>query len=495
MRYKALIVALATSVVTACAGAGAGPEAPGAAGDEPRDNEATRAASVALVQAGLAEGEDAEAQYEEAMTNALDAIEQMPDNAKGYLIAGQAAVGLEDYVRADTMFEQAQELYPPYEDQIVVEREQGWADAYNLGAAALNEGDLDTALQYFQGANRLYQGRPEARVALGSVHVQQGDFEAAAEAYTSALEILNAPPPEGMEEEQLAEWDQQRQEVSFHAADLLAQTGDFAQAADILQEFLAEHEEQLDSETQLRARTALAGFLAQAGRAEEAEEIYTDLLSREDLTAHEYFQAGIGFFNTGDFERAADAFGTAAEMNPYNRDALLNLVQALYSQAVEMEELEETPERNEELRTIYERIIDMAEEVRELDPLNRNVLSFMLRAYRAKADLSDQAEAQQLTRAMQELIREFENQQYDISDIQLNIEQEGQAQIEGAFTNLTGTPGETVQLRFSALDSAGNVVDTTTMDVTVPDANSATQLTGTLNIGSDFAGWRYELVQ
>ncbi len=493
MNAKALILALVAATVTACASAGGGETAD--TGPRPQENEATRSASVHLVQAGLMEGEEARTQFEQALTDALLAIEQMPENPKGYLIAGQAAAGLNDWARADTMFERAVSLYPGYEEQIAVEREQAWADAYNMGAEALNQGDLDTALAMFQGADRLYQARPEAKLALGSVYVNRGNTEAAAEAYLGALEILSDPPPEEMTEEQAASWAESRRVAAFNAAQLLAQAGDYARAAETLQGFLEIHEADLAPETALQARTALAGFLAQAGDAEAAETMYEEILAREDLSSNEYFQAGIGFFNTSDYARAAESFAAAAELNPYSRDAYLNLVQALYSQALELEETEETPERNAELESIYDRILEAADQVRSLDPLNRNVVSFMLRSYRALADLADQSEAQQLTQRTQELFREYQSQLYDISDIQIVIQGADAARVTGVLTNLTATAGQPVELRFGLMDSQGQVIDDATVTVTAPEEGSSVQFSATLDVpGGEFAGWRYEVV-
>lgn len=492
---KALLLALATVAMTAC-GSTPGAEGASPTGPQPRETDATRTAGVHLVQAGLSEGEAAREQYREALTIALRAIDENPDNPKGYLVAGQAAVGLGEWVQADTMFDRAEELFPGYAEQVEAEREQGWVFAYNEGAEAISAGDLDRALEMFRGADRIYQGRPEARVALGSLYAGQGDLEAAADAYVGALEILQRDPPEGLNEEQLDAWQQSRQMAALNAAELLGQRGDFDRAASILQDYLDRYGDELDASTARRAQTALAGFYAQAGDAERAEAMYTEIMGREDLTANEYFQAGIGFFNTGDYDRAAEAFGTAAELNPYSRDSHLNLLQSLYSQAVELEETEETTARNEQLLELYTRILDTADSVRELDPLNRNVVSFMLRSLRAQADLVPQAEAPRLTDQTQELFREYQNQPYEVSDIGLSMETDNQARISGTLTNLSSPTGESVQLRFEILSQRGQVLDATSIDVTAPEAGEGVTFTGMVDIqGGDFGGWRYTLVR
>lgn len=493
---RALFVALTVVTLGGCASAGAPAETEAVDGIRPTETATTRAAGLHIVRAGMQEGAEAEGQYQQALEAALLAIEETPDNPKAYLLAGQAAVGLRDWERADTMFDRAEEMYPPYDEQIVSEREQGWVVAYNEGAVAMGEGDLDLALQMFQAADRLYQGRPEARVAMGSVYSSRGEVEEAAEAYLSALEIAEQNPPESADEEQAAEWEETRRAVALNAAQLLAQSGDYERAAGVLEGFLEDYADTLDSREELRLRTALAGFYAQAGDAERAESMYDDLLGRDDLGADEYFQTGIGFFNTGDYGRAAEVFARASELNPYSRDALLNLVQSLYSQALELEETEDSPEKEQELRSLYERTLEAAEQVQALDPLNRNLISFMLRSYRSLADLSSSAEAQTLNQTAQTLFREYQNQEYEVSDIQLRLATDDQLNVGGTLTNLAGTAGDEVQIRFEVLGSQGQVLDSTVMTVTSPDEGSDVQFSGTLQVpAGEYAGWRYAMVQ
>ncbi|MGK7313078.1 MAG: tetratricopeptide repeat protein [Candidatus Longimicrobiales bacterium M2_2A_002] len=497
IRAKGLILAMTVAFATACASGGTGGgEMPAAeTGNRPTDNSYTGSAGVHLVQAGLAEGQEAEQHYRAALQDAMTGIQTDSTNPKSYLQAGQAAIGLQQWVRADSMLDRALELYPPYEERIVAEREQAWVDAYNTGAEALNQGNLEKALTYLEGADTIYQGRPEARMALGSLYMGRGDTEAAAEAYRDALEILSGPPPEGMNEEQVAGWARDRQVAAFNAAQLLAESGDYEDAISVLQGFLEENEGRLEPSTELRAKTALAGFMASAGQTAEAEALFAEISTREDLTSADHFQVGIGYFNTGDYAQAAEAFKQAAELNPYSRDALLNLVQSLYSQALDVEELEPGAERDEQLVEIYDELLAAAEQVRTLDPLNRNLLSFMLRSLQAKAEMADQSEARQLAQRTQELVRTYQEQSYEVSQISVRTNAQNQAVVTGVLTNLTGTAGDEVQLRFSLMDQEGNTLDSATIFVQAPEQNASTEFQTTLDtVNGEFAGWKYEVV-
>lgn len=492
MRHgKAFVLALAAAVMTGCASSGGG-AAPAAGGSDVPETEATRAATIHLVQAGLQEGEEAMEQYREAHAEGMRAIEETPDNPRAYMVTGQAAVGLHDFVQADTMFDRAEELHPPLAEEIDIEREQGWVVAYNLGAEALQENDQARALSMFEAADQMYQGRPEARIALGSLYVNDGDPEAAAEAYLGALEILSADPPEGLTDEQLGAWQESRQVAALNAAQLLGQTGEPARAAATLESYLEDYGSELDPATMRRARTALAGFYAQAGDAERAEGLYGEILGEEDLSEEEYFQAGIGFFNTGDYGRAADAFRTAAELNPYSRDAQLNLVQSLFAQANELEEQGDAPDA--ELVEIYEEIQEAGAAVQELDPLNRNLVSFVLRSYQSLADLDPQR-ASALEQQAQAMVREYQSQLYGVADITVNMQGDGQATVGGTLMNINGTQGSQAQLNFELLDSNGQVMGSTVISVTAPARGESTSFSETFSVrDGTFGGWRYELV-
>lgn len=493
-RGNGTILALAVAALTACASGGGGAGGAGVTEGRPGDNAHTRSAGVHLVQATTSQGEEATEHYRLALQDALASIEMDSTNAKGYLLAGQASVGVGDWVRADTMFEHAVEIFPGYADQIMVEREEAWVASYNQGIEEVNANNVEAARDLFAAADRLYQERPEARLNLGWANMRLGNTEAAIAAYRGALEILYRPVPEGLAEDQAAAWVSERQTASFNLAQLLAQNGQPGEAAEVMAEFLEENAD-VDEATRLRAMTAQANFLAQADRGEEAQAMMNEIMARSDLESADYFQIGIGYFNTGDYTQAAEAFQRAADLNPYSRDALLNLVQSLYSETLDLEEEPAGSDRDEQLRDHYTRILESAEQVQSFDPLNRNLLSFMLRAYRGLADLSERAEAERFRQSSQDLFRQYNAQSYEVSDISLNLQTENQTSVRALFTNLSGQAGSAVTIRFTAVNRAGTTLDSEDVSVTVPPAGESVEVSTQLDLGAgDFAGWKYELV-
>ncbi|MBW3552323.1 MAG: tetratricopeptide repeat protein [Gemmatimonadetes bacterium] len=497
IRGNGVILAFAVAAVTACASAGGGAVEGGNDVLEvgrPADNAHTRMAGVRIAQATASQGEAAVAHYEAALSEALLSIQNDPENAKGYLLAGQAAIGTGDWIQADTMFDRAVEMYPGYADQIVAEREQGWVSAYNAGIEEVNAQNIEAARDLFAAADRLYQARPEARMNLGWANMRLGNTEGAIEAYRGALEILYDEPPTGLDEEQLQAWDRDRRVASFNLAQMLAQSGRHAEAARVLGDYLDRNPD-IDSPTKLQAMTAQANFLAAAGQEDEAKALMDQIRDRSDLSSADWFQIGIGLFNTGDYGEAADAFAQAAELNPYSRDALLNLVQSLYSEALDLDKAEATPERDARLRENYARILEAADQVRTFDPLNRNLLSFMLRAYRGQADLAPDAEAERYRQLSQDLFREYQAQPYEVADISLSMQGGDAAGVTGVLTNISGTPGESVRLRFNAVDRNGTMIDSEVITVQLPPAGEAVEFQTQLDLsGGEFAGWSYEVL-
>ena len=499
-RWNGLILALVTAVVTACASGGGGGDVQDPGGNEPRDNQYTRAAGVALakaVTAGEDEQAEADAAYQEALTNAMQAIQVSPTNPKAYLMAAQASVGVNEWVQADTMFDRALELYPGYAETVKSERETGWVRAHNLGIAALNNNDIEQAIALFEAADMLYDGRPEALMNLGWAQNRVGNTAAAAEAYVAALDILWGPEADNLPEEQVAAWEEDEEIAAFNAAQFLADLGRYAEAAEIMGRYMTENEGTLTQAQHLQALSARANFLAGAGEAEAAEALYDELLSRDDLTSADYFQIGVGFFNTDDYARAADAFAQSVEMNPYSRDAILNLVQSQYQEAFDMErqEGELTAEQRTRLEYLYSQIIENAQAFRQFDPLNRNVLTFILRAYRGLADLGvgDQAE---VTRKIQETYSLYEGLPWAVENLSLTVHEDGRATIAGELLTQAGEPGTQVQLRFTVMNERGGALATETVTVTAASKGStATFSTQVDASGGQVAGLKYELVQ
>ncbi len=103
-------------------------------GEAPRRTDNTNAATEALEAAGDAEeagdAQQAQMHYEQALSAAEAAIAEDATNPLGHRLAGMAAMGLEEYETAGEHFDEAIELRPIYEFDLVETRERKWIELY-----------------------------------------------------------------------------------------------------------------------------------------------------------------------------------------------------------------------------------------------------------------------------------------------------------------------------------------------------------------------------
>lgn len=493
-RRFGIILALAFSTaVGACASGGGGGPAGGAdaeypEGTPPSDNEQTTAAALFLAQAVAADDAQATALYRRALEQAQQGIQADPGNPQPYFQAGMASMGVDDYVAADTLFARAQEIYPAYEPEIDAEREQGWINAYNQGVRAIQAQNFEEAREHFGRAGVVFDKRHEAFMNLAWVNTRLDDTEAAIDAYRNALAVLRGPKPETLDAETSAAWDEDLAAASLNLAQVLAQVGQHQEAADVLGEYIEEHPDDLS------AQVNQADLLMRAGREEEANAMFEELLSRPDLGAPEYFQIGIGFFNGEDYVRAAEAFEQSAELNPHSRDAYYNLVQAQYSAVLEAER--DTTYDQVELAEQYRDVIEYSNKVLEYDPFNRNILTFQLRAYRGLSEISEQSgEAQVSGERVREVLNQYQSMPFEVTNVALSIASQSQTQVNGTLVNLTYDEGRPIRIRFSLLDSNGRAVGSEEVTVSAPAQEQAKPFHINIDTSAQPIGWRYEQVQ
>lgn len=498
-RFAGLILALSISAVLgACASTGASGGAGAATaesrGTRPSDNKSTREASRAIGLAMLKSGEEQRALFEQALQGALASIESEPGNPKGWFLAGQAYANLGDYANADSAFTQAVTIYPDYAQEVDAERENAWVMAFNAAIEAYQVDDIPGAITKLEGADRIFQKRPEARLNLAAFYAQEDQIDKAIDAYRGALEIIRGPMPEGLDDAGREEWVSNEEMAALNLASLLSSTERFAEAEQVYRELI---ERQADN---LTAHAGLAEVLAQQGKSDEAGEVYNELLSRPDLTDSHFLTIGVGLFRSDDFEGAANAFRMATEKNPYSRDAYYNLAQSLYmsvgkaddarkaAKGAEAKELDaKLLELNRELGTTTEKVL-------EFDPFNRDLLLFLARSYQSQGQLAANArERQQFQSKVQDLLTRYEEFPVEVNDISIRTGDE-EIQVSGLVKNLKVKEGEAIRLAFSVFSSTGAVIGREEVTITAPMAETSTNFQVTIPVEGEFAGWKYERV-
>jgi tetratricopeptide (TPR) repeat protein len=308
-----------------------------------------------------------ESSTERGLEQALEGIAADSTNPIHFFLAGAAYARLGHYPEANRMFIRAEQLYPAYELQVEPEREAAWAEAFNQGARAYGEDDLEAAVQAWQGAISIFDLRPEAHRSLAQLHAGEGRYDEAITLYQSALAGLEKRPvTRVLEEQELQERATAKRELESSLVQLLLFRNRFAEAEPILRRHL-----ERDS-TDADLRGSLAEALVGLGRADEARAIYTSLLSETGLEVTQLFNLGVALFRAGEFDAAARAFQRLTELQPSSRDAWFNFANSLFA-----------AQDWRTLTSVGERLI-------ELDPLNENAGLITARAH---LELGDQAAA------------------------------------------------------------------------------------------------------
>ncbi|MEX0912776.1 MAG: tetratricopeptide repeat protein [Gemmatimonadota bacterium] len=399
-------------------------------GIEPSQTEYTAQATLALAQG----------EFEQALEAAREGIAADSTNAEHFYLAGEAAAGLSDYELADSVWAEAERLYPAYELDIEPAREGAWAEAFNAGVEAYNAGDMAAAAEAWRSADMIYGYRPEAAQNLGVLLTQQGDYEEAVEVYRAGLNALNSlPSARVLEEVELEERDQARAEMEGSLAELLLFTEQFAEAEALFRQQLEANPDDIDLQANL------ANALSRQGREAEAAEIYTSLLETPGMPPSQLTNIGISLFQAGQHVRAADAFGQVVEVQPRNRDAWFNRANALYA-------AEE-----------WGALTEIGDEIVAADPLNETVALILARAYRELEQNQDALTSLERLEALPVLIDELQLQP-----------QSDRSVVLGTVIGNAASAGDSIRLEFTFYDDSGEL-GSETVTITAPAPEQTTE--------------------
>ena len=204
------------------------------------------------------------------------------------------------------------------------------------------------------------------------------------------------------------------------------------------------------------------------------------------MSADEYYKVGVGLFNAGRFEAAARAFERAVAANPYVRDAVFNLSQALLAQSGQLE-----GSNPQQYIAVNERLVAVAQDLVEMDPLYRNGLATLAGAYRALADATSGSTSDQWRNRLVQTLQRYEEMDVAVSNITLTRTGTSSITLSGDIENLDARAGANVQLEFSLLNASGSPIATETVSVPAPNQEQTTGFRAEFSVQGDIAGWRY----
>lgn len=438
-------------------------------------------------------GEERDELLRKALEVLTDGAQRDADNPLVWLMMGQANARLGDVAGADSAFDRAESLYPEYTQEIAPERFAVWVEEYNAGIAAIQAGDPAGAIGRFELADRIFRGRPDASVTLGSLYAQMGELAKAEAAYRNAIEIARGPAAATVPPDEKEQWAQQEETSAMRLADLLNQLGRKDEAVAVYRG-LAENQP-----ANARARAGLASQLAMAGRNDEAAAIYERLLGSNDLSDIEWFNAGVGLYTANNHALAVRAFEKSLEINPYSRDAIYNHGQALYASAAELEKARAAaPEAGkaaitQQLEALYLELGETAAEIRAMDPNNRNAYMMQAQAQRSLGELAgDPAKLKEWQNKVLATLELVEAMPFEVSPVDVRVSETG-VSVSGGITNLKLTPGQAIALEFTLIGEAGDVVATRAVSVPAPAVDEKASFGFDVATDKTVLGWRYKV--
>lgn len=385
-------------------------------------------------------------------------------NALGYYQAARAQVGLSDFVAADSLFGKALDLHPPYEPEIEFLRNQAWMAAFAAANESLDAGNTAQTIEMWEAAEVIYGGRyPQALINLASVYPDVDRMDDAIDAYGAALEVLrdSATIEMMMTDSVLGEdWQDYERTVVINRTVLLAGQERFAEAAADMGVYLDSNPDDIEI---LANRAAV---LVEAGMPDSAEAIYDNLMSGEGLGAGEYYNIGVGLYNSDNLSRAAEAFGRVLEVSPQHREAAFMRAYTL------------------NLADDFEPCVPAALALLDLDP-------YYLDNYRIAARcLAGTDKGQEAAGYLQDM----QNLPFSIGDAQLVPGPDGGGSVAGEFSNKSLEAGVMVTIRVHFSGNDGATVGTATQRVEAPAPGETTTFQADLVSDQEVKGYYFQVI-
>lgn len=408
-----------------------------------KGNQHTRGADVELSYAARRDDpQPKEKRYARAIATLEDELTEPDPLPRAFLLAGTSYLGLRDYAGADSMFATLESLEPACADLVNELRFNAWVPLYNMGINSLRAGDQDAALEAFLQANVIYSDSRSLTNAA-NIYQQQGDNAKAMEMYGTVLESGGEP-------------DMVRA-ASINMAELLRTDGRDEEALAIYSDYADANPDDV------LGLLNYAVALMAAGDQESAEQLFTQLLVRDDLSFRQWSQVGIGLYRAQDFVQAAVAFERAHEMNPLNKETMENLANTYYQ-----------AER-------YEELIPVAGELVERYPFESVNYNLLANAHRELED-ADAALA---------LLEQKDALEFEFLRSQLAAVSEGVYSVEGQVMNKSAAVGLEVTVPVDLLGEGGQVVTSEELLITLPAEGESTSFLLQFQIEEPVSGFQY----
>ncbi len=324
-------------------------------------------------------------------------------------------------------------------------RFNGWVQLYNVAINAYQDGDIESALVTFEQANAFYPD-PRSYTNAALIYIESGNSAKAIETYQAALAAEYHDP----------DLEQMRGLVTG-LGDLLVSEGRGEEALAVYATYLEENP------GDIQVQIGYASALADQGRGDESSGIFGELLSRTDLSATQWVAVGVGLYNAQVWAQAAEAFAKARMDNPFNKEAMENLVNA----SVQAGDVDA--------------VLPLADTLINWYPYDQN--NYQLKA----SALAKANEDQEAMRVLQE----GESTEITFHFVQMGQASGGEYVVQGSL-EARGAAGSALSIPFEFLGTGGEVVTTETLVMQAPAAGQTERFELRVASGVPIMGFRYK---
>lgn len=408
-----------------------------------KGNQHTRGADVELSYAARRDDpQPKEKRYERALEKLEPALADDEPLARAYLLASLSYLGLRDHAGADSMLTKLQAAAPACTDLVQETRFNAWVPLYNQGINFLRAAEQDQALAAFLSANVIYSDARSLTNAA-NIYQQRGDSETAIELYRQALEAGGDPD--------------MTRAASINLAELLRQQGKNDEALAIYSAYAEAHPDDV------LGRLNYAIALMDAGDSDAAQQMFADLVGRDDLSFRQWSQVGIGLYRAQNFEQAAVAFQRAHEINPLNKETLENLANTYYQS-----------ENYTDLLPLATMLVSRY----PYESVNYNLLA---NAHREMDDAD----------AALEVLQRRDGLEFEFLRSQLGLVAENVYSLDGQVMNKSGAAGTDISVPVELLGEEGQVLSSEQLMLTLPGEGEMEAFQLQVEVGEPVAGFRY----
>lgn len=273
-----------------------------------------------------------------------------------------------DVVGADSALDKVEQLAPACTDDQRKARVQTYGALIRPAATMLQEGKADSALVLLQQAAAFYPDAPYAYQNMGIIYFNRKQLDSAAANFEKAISTAESRAASDTAIATL------RNQTLFNLGVVYVNSGRFPDAIKTLRRYLSLMPNDTD------AKRALANAFRGAGMPDSARVLESEMISAGGGQAAgvDPMDLGAKAFNDKNYADAVRAFSQAVQTNPYNRDALFNLVNSYL--ALNSDSSQPAPAR----QSAVDSLIAVGERLAALDPMNDAALRLVARGYQIK---------------------------------------------------------------------------------------------------------------